>query len=827
MTNRANRPSPSISASTRDIGTVMTGNDGNQWEIRVDSRGVKSWKKYDSGRKTPAKPKPKIQYPKLAQKLAVTPDKAFQAYITIGAIRIYYQYGISYNDATLDYVEEITLDVKHVGTAIKNIKAPLEKELRAMYHVRVAGVITNKKVAEKIVLLLEDGMLKDADELTYFVNKVGGIIENLLGNNQLKGLPIFAEVVGVTPDAPFESIIAVGSQRLDYSYRVDYDEINDEYSEYILVALHPIAAEFDKYRPRIEQKLEQSTDGVDSVNTKYSQLVPQELVITLERNYLKTTKDLGKLLVNIANAIGDNINQPTTTTSTTTRTTTAAPVTPQGKPRLYQPDDLDAPTIDGLGLIANKDGEYPILFEATPDLTLIGYYGNKILSDGNLQESILLDIRPVLPSFRKDLCDKIYLSNFASGKSSSNNITNESKFYEIIFKQNASGLDVIEDIRLRILQYFTDFPEAVDKSYIGNQPKPATPPQTIGSGAGEGDTTGTPLSMADYRTMLEGYKKELEQLYMMRSFLSPVAFEKKLELNQRIYDVQQKINESNFNLMEKEEQTDDIIEDLFEQSFTPLNHEYNNVYSSLGEAEKDTAQFFAPDGTPSELSDDLNEVIRTPQFIEWFGNWQLAYNYKDIDPDAISCSKIMTEHYEPMVVWHGTGAEFSYFNFQQFPAAYFARNKNYAEWFAEQKGADDGYILPFFLDIKNPLDLSNFGTRKIKPKEFFDYVFLKTGLLPNDLEVNPIFLAPDVPEIETWVYLRRNPAMLKKIAESHIFDGIHFYETNPAVPQNNSAFRTEAFIVFKAGQCKLAESRRGKILQASLKSFLLKRGGRV
>jgi hypothetical protein len=44
-TDASVRPSPSISATIFDVGTRMTGNDGNTWEIVEDSRGVHRWKR--------------------------------------------------------------------------------------------------------------------------------------------------------------------------------------------------------------------------------------------------------------------------------------------------------------------------------------------------------------------------------------------------------------------------------------------------------------------------------------------------------------------------------------------------------------------------------------------------------------------------------------------------------------------------------------------------------------------------------------------------------------------------------------------------------------
>ncbi|MDQ5928351.1 MAG: hypothetical protein QG594_125 [Bacteroidota bacterium] len=330
-----------------------------------------------------------------------------------------------------------------------------------------------------------------------------------------------------------------------------------------------------------------------------------------------------------------------------------------------------------------------------------------------------------------------------------------------------------------------------------------------------------------YEAELESTKKEVEQLIVMRSLVSPIDFEEKLIFNQSIAAAQKKINDLNFKITEAKLQDDNIFDDLFEQAFTPIKNTYSEIYASSGSFENpQSSNFFTPNGMPSKLSDKVNMMIRTPQFNEWFGNWQSAYNYKYM-PDEISCSTVITKDFEPLLVWHGTGTEFSYFRFDNFPAAYFAVTKAYSEWFADLHGGGEGYTIPFFLNIRNPLDLSMFKTTKIKSKEFFDYIYLMTGMDMQELEVNPLFMDSSSPAVETWVYLRNNASMLKKIADSHVFDGIHFYETNPSVPEGQAAHVTEAFIIFNPNQCKIADPDRGKYLFGSLKSFLLKHGGKL
>ncbi len=379
-------------------------------------------------------------------------------------------------------------------------------------------------------------------------------------------------------------------------------------------------------------------------------------------------------------------------------------------------------------------------------------------------------------------------------------------------RDNEDNSTTTQDIRYPI-QWFLDPEFDIEIIKGDGQPK---------------DFIGNAPSTTIAEEQLEKAKKELSQLLVLRSFTSPIEFERKLQINQNIADVQKKINDLNFKILERRLSSDNVFENLFEQSFTPINNTYTDVYApQINENEPSSVQFFAPDGTPSKLSDQLNELIRTPQFLEWFGNWQLAYAYKDMDAVDISCSKVMTKDYEPLVVWHGTGQQFSYFRFDNFPAAYFAVNWRYSKWFADLHGGGNGYTIPFFLNLRNPLDLTQFHTRKIRAKEFFDYMFLKTGMDMTELEVNPIMMNSDFPPVEPWVYLRNNAKMLKKLSESHVFDGIHFYETNPSVPEGESAHVTEAYIIFSPEQCKVADPDRGILLFASLKSFLLKRGGKI
>jgi len=332
-----------------------------------------------------------------------------------------------------------------------------------------------------------------------------------------------------------------------------------------------------------------------------------------------------------------------------------------------------------------------------------------------------------------------------------------------------------------------------------------------------------PDAVIDIEAQVDKLKTELDQLVFLRTLNSELDFEKNIEIGQKIAKVKENINELNFSKLQAKLSTDDIFDQLFEQSFTPIQH----VYSNLKVTQAEEGDFFTPNGKPSELSEQLNELIRTQQFKDWFGDWQLTYMYKQAGDTDTDCSVVLTENFEPKLFYHGTGQEFSYFKFDKFPAAYFAANQAYSQWFANLHGGDNGYTIPFFLNVRNPLHLTQFGTEEIRPKDFFDYMYLQTGFDAEQLEVNPLFLNPSAPARECWVYLRNNPKMLKKLADNQVYDGIHFYETNPGVDKGFPAYKTEVYITFKAEQCKIADNDRGLILMSSLKSFLLKEGGKI
>ncbi len=134
----------------------------------------------------------------------------------------------------------------------------------------------------------------------------------------------------------------------------------------------------------------------------------------------------------------------------------------------------------------------------------------------------------------------------------------------------------------------------------------------------------------------------------------------------------------------------------------------------------------APNGKPSNLNEEQYYIVRTPEFKQWFGDWEKLEmaKVKDSAMDEITLanlskdvSKVVDQNGEPLVVYHGTKTRgeqgiFSIFNLEKSGESnkiakvgfWFTPIKSFAENFAYNSywGKDAVFIYHVFLNIKNP-----------------------------------------------------------------------------------------------------------------------------
>jgi len=235
----------------------------------------------------------------------------------------------------------------------------------------------------------------------------------------------------------------------------------------------------------------------------------------------------------------------------------------------------------------------------------------------------------------------------------------------------------------------------------------------------------------------------------------------------------------------------------------------------------------APSGQRSLLTKKQYDIVRTSNFKQWFGDWQLAYETKNYN----AVSKALDDDGEPIVVYHGTmrNREFTNFKFETFPVNYFSEDADYAEWFATKtlKGANS-FKFQFFLNVRNPLEMVEFG---VEPLSLLDFAFVlkeKYGVILDLSKYSDELLTK--PKIPFWAIIREYKKLglfsIFDTLKKYGFDGVHYIEDNPAMKIEGRNAATKAWMIFDADQAKLADGRNTTFSTIN-DDFRFKRGGNV
>jgi len=184
-----------------------------------------------------------------------------------------------------------------------------------------------------------------------------------------------------------------------------------------------------------------------------------------------------------------------------------------------------------------------------------------------------------------------------------------------------------------------------------------------------------------------------------------------------------------------------------------------------------------PNGQKSELDLVQYEIVRSEEFKKWFGDWEEAAitgNYNGVSKAINPLTK------EPQVVFHGKAnmvLEFSKMAFALFPVKYFGTNLSYAEWFKINQSKSDRLtklVYEFFLDIKNPIDLSPIGLTELTAEDLKEVIKAQ-----YNYEIqSPIASQGTGDKIKLWRLIRGSEQMLEELKANTYFDGLIMYEDN-------------------------------------------------
>lgn len=241
-------------------------------------------------------------------------------------------------------------------------------------------------------------------------------------------------------------------------------------------------------------------------------------------------------------------------------------------------------------------------------------------------------------------------------------------------------------------------------------------------------------------------------------------------------------------------------------------------------------ELLAPNGQPTELTEEQYYAVRSEGFLAWFGDWMLA---NDLDNHG-GVSKILNERTgEPLLLYNGSRADKVRWRFDKFPAAYFADNRSYSQWFADQYGGQDG-LFEVFLDMKNPIEMRQFGVDKHPIRTYLKYFEDNYLILPEQADQRIAKFAKSNPEnteeylnfeCRVWEYIRHhNKDFLIFLRDQTFFDGIIMYENNPQDIVDGQENVTGSFVVFRAGQIKWADALH---FNSIVKDARFERGGKI
>jgi hypothetical protein len=231
---------------------------------------------------------------------------------------------------------------------------------------------------------------------------------------------------------------------------------------------------------------------------------------------------------------------------------------------------------------------------------------------------------------------------------------------------------------------------------------------------------------------------------------------------------------------------------------------------------------------------EIDTVIYTENFKNWFGDWEKALVTKDYD----YVSKVLTESGKPCVMYHG--AKRIKYSYRQVSngVLYLAENRSYAEWFSStdspyQKQGD--YLTQCFVNVKNPIDLTPFGVEEVDLRDIIQYIDTLYPLakiydvLPPNVAMAIMNNQLIGRNFRAWYVIRQFPELNKHIRDNTTYDGFIYYENNPSDMIINESGEmvenvTKATAVFNSSQVKLVDA---MLFDGSLDDWRFEKGGKV
>ena len=231
---------------------------------------------------------------------------------------------------------------------------------------------------------------------------------------------------------------------------------------------------------------------------------------------------------------------------------------------------------------------------------------------------------------------------------------------------------------------------------------------------------------------------------------------------------------------------------------------------------------------------EIDSIIRSQNFINWFGDWEKALVTGEYD----NVSKALTDGI-PSVYHHGAKRiKYTYREVSN-GVLYLAENVSYALWFSQNSFAqsiEGNYLTECFVNIKNPIDLTAFHVKKIDLGDlvkYIDAIYPLTNIynfIPSQLALLIKSNQPTNIIMWAWELIRKYSKFVNYIKESTPYDGFLYYENNPSDQVINPATGqleenvTKAVAIFKSPQVKVVDA---VLFDGGLDDWRFENGGKL
>ena len=231
---------------------------------------------------------------------------------------------------------------------------------------------------------------------------------------------------------------------------------------------------------------------------------------------------------------------------------------------------------------------------------------------------------------------------------------------------------------------------------------------------------------------------------------------------------------------------------------------------------------------------EIDVIIRSQKFKNWFGDWEKALVNDEYD----NVSKALTDGV-PSVYHHGARRiKYTYREVSN-GVLYLAENISYAIWFSQNSTAqseEGNYLTDCFVNIKNPIDLTAFHVNQIDLGDLVRYIYAIYPLariydfIPAQVALLIKTNQPTNVRMRAWQLIRSYAKFVNHIKENTPYDGFLYYENNPSdqvinpVTGQSEENVTKAVAIFKSHQVKVVDA---VLFDGGLDDWRFENGGKI